>query len=73
MNNDLDTVKAIASLLNLADLILFRASSGYQVQNAQSALLDMSSVFGLRLNEDAKTAGNSVASGWGEHKKAFDS
>ena len=31
MENDLDTMKGIASLLNLADEIMFRAGNGYQI------------------------------------------
>jgi L-cysteine:1D-myo-inositol 2-amino-2-deoxy-alpha-D-glucopyranoside ligase len=70
MNNDLDTVRGVASLLNLADEILFRASNGYRVAEAQSALSAMSNVFGLRLTQDL--AEDCVVAGWENHKQAFD-
>ncbi len=49
LDNDLDTSKGIATLLNLADEILFRAPNGYRVDETQAALQKMASVFGLRL------------------------
>ena len=50
LDNDLDTVKGIATLLNLADEILFRAPNGYRVDDAQMALRQMATVFGLHLD-----------------------
>lgn len=52
MDNDLDTRKGIATLLNLADEILFRAPNGYTVTAAQSTLQQLASVFGLRLDAE---------------------
>ena len=49
MENDLDTAKGIATLLNLADEVLFRAPNGYLLDGAQAALQRMASVFGLQL------------------------
>lgn len=69
MDNDLDTVKGVATLLNLADEILFRASNGYRVDEAQMALRRMASVFGLRLNKDE--AEEQVIAGWSEHRQQF--
>lgn len=70
MDNDLDTVKGIATLLNLADEILFRASNGYQVEGAQSSLRQMASVFGLRL--DANDGESKIADGWQVHMQQFE-
>jgi cysteinyl-tRNA synthetase len=50
LDNDLDTVKGIATLLNLADEILFRAPNDYRVDEAQMALRQMAAVFGLHLD-----------------------
>lgn len=50
LDNDLDTVKAIATLLNLADEILFRAPNDYLIDDGQMALRQMAAVFGLRLD-----------------------
>ena len=69
MDNDLDTLKGIATLLNLADEILFRASNGYQIEEAQAALRRMASVFGLRLNEEESEM--RVVSGWNKHRHHF--
>jgi cysteinyl-tRNA synthetase len=51
MDNDLDTAKGIATLLNLADEIIFRAPNGYRIDEAQATLERMASVFGLRLDK----------------------
>jgi cysteinyl-tRNA synthetase len=50
MDKDLDTVRGLATLLNLADEILFRAANDYSIDGAQAALQQMASVLGLRLN-----------------------
>ena len=63
MDNDLDTGKGLATLLNLADEILFRASNGYQIEDAQTALQQMTAVFGLRLTDEA-AAQNDEDNGW---------
>ncbi len=70
MDNDLDTIKGVATLLNLADEIIFRAPNGYQVEGAQDCLRDMASVFGLRLDQEMSQ--EAVISGWNEHKQQFE-
>jgi cysteinyl-tRNA synthetase len=67
LDNDLDTVKAIATLLNLADEILFRAANDYQVEDAQVALRQMASVFGLRL--DRRSPEGRVIAGWRNYQE----
>jgi L-cysteine:1D-myo-inositol 2-amino-2-deoxy-alpha-D-glucopyranoside ligase len=67
LNHDLDTNLALASLLNLADEIIFRAENGYRVSEAQAALRQMAGVFGLRLDE----AEPSVIIGWQTIEKRF--
>ena len=67
MNNDLDTTMAFASLLNLADEIIFRAEAGYRVSEAQATLREMAGVFGLRLDE----AEPDVIVGWQTLLKRF--
>lgn len=62
MENDLDTRKATATLLNLADEILFRAPNGYLIDGAQDSLRQMSSVLGLRLDGDRPE--ERVTGGW---------
>ncbi len=52
MENDLDTRKGIATLLNLADEILFRAANGYEVKKAQESMRKLTAVFGLQLQSD---------------------
>jgi L-cysteine:1D-myo-inositol 2-amino-2-deoxy-alpha-D-glucopyranoside ligase len=69
MDNDLDTGKGIATLLNLADEILFRAPNGYRIDEAQIALQRMASVFGLQLNEER--ADEQVVTGWNNHRRRF--
>jgi L-cysteine:1D-myo-inositol 2-amino-2-deoxy-alpha-D-glucopyranoside ligase len=69
MDNDLDTVKGIATLLNLADEIIFRAPNGYQIKEAQAALRRMASVFGLCLDEEL--AERRVITGWNDHWQNF--
>lgn len=71
LDNDLDTVKAIATLLNLADEILFRAANDYQVENAQAALRQMASVFGLRL--DRRSPEDRVIAGWRNYQEQISS
>lgn len=71
MNNDLDTSKALATLLNLADEILFRAPNGYRVTNAQSDLQHMAAVFGVYL--DAETAvPEEMATGWNHLRQQLE-
>jgi cysteinyl-tRNA synthetase len=67
LDNDLDTVKAIATLLNLADEILFRAPNDYLVEEAQMALRQMATVFGLRL--DRELPEGRVITGWREYRE----
>lgn len=70
MDKDLDTLKGIATLLNVADEILFRAPNGYRVNEAQALLRQLSAVFGLRL--DAETPEKDVVAGWDEHRQQFE-
>lgn len=70
MDNDLDTSKGIATLLNLADEILFRAPNGYQVDEAKAVLRRLAAIFGLRL--DAEQAEAQVIMGWHEHAQLFE-
>jgi cysteinyl-tRNA synthetase len=67
LDNDLDTRKGIATLLNLADEILFRAANGYSIDKAQDALRQMASVFGLRLDEEGPE--ERVVSGWADYRQ----
>jgi cysteinyl-tRNA synthetase len=69
MDNDLDTALALASLLNLADEIIFRAETGYQVTAAQDVLREMAAVFGLRLDKTELEA--RVTTGWQAHRERF--
>ncbi|MCB8942203.1 MAG: cysteine--tRNA ligase [Ardenticatenaceae bacterium] len=69
MDNDLDTTMALASLLNLADEIIFRAENGYAVTEAQAALQQMAGVFGLRLG--GEMAESRVIEGWQRHLERF--
>lgn len=70
LDNDLDTAKAIATLLNCADEILFRAANDYQVDDAQAALRQMASVFGLRL--DREQSQDQVIAGWHEYHNQIE-
>lgn len=70
MDNDLDTRKAIATLLNLADEILFRADNGYRIDQAQGAFQQMSSVFGLRLLSNGNDS--HINNGWHKLNQRFE-
>lgn len=70
LDNDLDTVKAIATLLNLADEILFRAPNDYRVDEAQMALRQMAAVFGLRL--DRELPEGRVVTGWRAYQERIE-
>lgn len=48
IEQDLNTFAATAALLNLADDILFKAPSGYNVGDAQDTLREMGAVLGLQ-------------------------
>lgn len=50
LGNDLNTFGATAALLNLADDILFKAPSGYNVQTAQETLAELAQILGLKVN-----------------------
>lgn len=69
MDNDLDTIKGIATLLNLADEIIFRAPNGYSVDDAQAALRRLGSIFGLRFGEEL--ADPQIIDGWNGHSQQF--
>jgi len=70
LDNDLDSIRAIATLLNLADEILFRAPNNYQIDEAQAALRQLASVFGLRLDREPPE-GRGVT-GWHEYQKQIE-
>jgi L-cysteine:1D-myo-inositol 2-amino-2-deoxy-alpha-D-glucopyranoside ligase len=70
LEKDLDTPKGVATLLNVADEIMFRAPNGYRVDEAQALLRQLSAVFGVRL--DAETPEKHVAAGWQEHRQQFE-
>lgn len=70
MDDDLESGKGIATLLNLADEILFRAPNGYYIDDAQAALGQMASVFGLRLN--GKLPEEAMLRGWNECRQHFE-
>lgn len=67
MDNDLDTAKGIATLINLADEILFRAPNDYLVDEAQDTLQRMASVFGIRL--DGQVSDARVLAGWSAYEE----
>jgi len=71
LDNDLDTRKGTATLLNLADEILFRAPNGYSINDAQDALRQMASVFGLRLDKERPE--ERVVSGWADYRQHSES
>ncbi len=68
--NDLDTPAALTHLEQLADDILTATETGQNVQTAQKALRQMSTVFGLRL--EATDPETRVTDGWNEHLKRFE-
>jgi cysteinyl-tRNA synthetase len=72
MDNDLDTAKGIATLLNLADEVLFRAPNACQVDEAQAELRRMASVFGLRLDQNGALFEERSIDGWNKHRQHFE-
>ena len=70
MDNDLDTLKGVATLLNVADEILIRASQGYQVEEAQSFLRRLAAVFALQLDQEEPDA--AIVAGWQQHQQQFN-
>ena len=71
LDNDLDTRAARQVLDDLADQILEAASRGRDVSAARSALHQMGSVFGLRL--DRQGPEERVIEGWNVHLERFTS
>lgn len=69
MNDDLDTVAALAVMRNFAIAIRDAASAVRQVDAAQAELQKMATVFGLRLTKDAPEA--RVTEGWERHLARF--
>lgn len=69
MANDLETPLALEALAGLADDILAAARAGRDVTGAQTALRQMSQIFGLRLEQPQPEPG--VMQGWREHLKRF--
>lgn len=70
MDNDLDTLKGIATLLNIADEILIRASQGYQIEEAQSFLRRLATVFGLQLDQEKPDT--QLVAGWQQYQQQFN-
>jgi L-cysteine:1D-myo-inositol 2-amino-2-deoxy-alpha-D-glucopyranoside ligase len=69
MEDDLDTVSALALLLQFAVDIQAAARAGRPIDTAQAELRKMARVFGLRLTTDAPEAG--VVEGWQRHLARF--
>lgn len=69
MDNDLDTVTALAGLRHFAQQIQTAANAGRPVEQAQAALVKMATVFGLRLME--KEPEERVIEGWRKHLERF--
>ena len=70
MRDDLDTPTALAALQQYAREIVSAAGAGNDVREAQQALGDLSSVFGLRLNPD-DGPDPEVKAAWDEYLTAF--
>lgn len=71
MDDDLDTHTALAALEQFAQEIISQAGIGRDVQSAQSALREMSGIFGLYVDRDGPEA--RVKKGWEAHKQRFTS
>jgi L-cysteine:1D-myo-inositol 2-amino-2-deoxy-alpha-D-glucopyranoside ligase len=69
MDDDLDTVAALAVMRNFAAAIREAASAERPVDAAQAELQKMATVFGLRLTKDAPEA--RVTEGWARHLARF--
>lgn len=69
MDNDLDTISALAALGDLAGQIIRAARNKQHVAAARDALRAMSRVFGLRL--DAAAVEPRVVEGWNRHLARF--
>ena len=63
LNKDFNTVKALATLLNLADEIIFRASNGYKIDVAQKQLQKWASILGIQL-DNLSASDNTLDDGW---------
>jgi len=69
LDNDLDTVSALAQLQQLAQQIQTAASAARPIDAAQAQLRKLATVFGLRLT--TKEPEESVTSGWNKHLQRF--
>ncbi len=54
LEEDFNTLKGVASLLNLADEILFRARNGYFIDEAQIKLQHLASILGLNVKQPSR-------------------
>jgi hypothetical protein len=69
MDEDLDTHRALAVLIQFGDEILEAARAGRDVRAAQGTLRQLGQVFGLRL--DALGPEERVRAGWNLHLERF--
>jgi hypothetical protein len=69
MDTDLDTPTALTELEQLADDILEAADAERDVAEAQEAVRQLCSVFGLQLDTDSPEV--RVLEGWGRHLERF--
>lgn len=68
MEDDLDTVGAVVTLVSLAQEIVESADEGLIVATAQGVLREMGYVFGLMFGEETDRR---VKEGWGKHLQRF--
>jgi cysteinyl-tRNA synthetase len=69
MNDDLNTPRALKSMIQLADDIQSAASEHRDIARAQSLLLNQSAIFGLGLA--GGQAEQRVIDGWNRHRQNF--
>lgn len=68
LEHDLDTPRAVAALLQLADRILQAATQGKGVEQAQATLRQLVAICGLRLGVEPEER---VVAGWNAHLHQF--
>jgi L-cysteine:1D-myo-inositol 2-amino-2-deoxy-alpha-D-glucopyranoside ligase len=69
LEHDLETPRAIAALLQLADRVLQAAAQGKSVDQAQATLRQLAAICGLRLGAEPE---EQVAVGWNVHLQRFE-
>ncbi|MCE7989663.1 MAG: cysteine--tRNA ligase [Caldilinea sp. CFX5] len=69
LRNDLDTPTAIDLLITMAEYILAAAAAGWRVAEAQTTLVRLGQIFGLRLGQT--TLEERVTAGWQQHLTRF--